>query len=122
MGETGIFLQPYLMFAIREVLQASTGYSPFELLYGRHPRGLLDVTKETWEGEATPYRSIIEHISMMQDRIAAVLLLVREHMERAQEAQKRVYDLGAKVCTFSPRDRVLVLVPTVDCKFLGGGG
>lgn len=56
---------------------------------------------------------------MMQDRIAAVLPLVREHMERAQEAQKRVYDRGAKVCTFSPGDRVLVLVPAVDCKFLG---
>lgn len=46
-GRNWDFLQPYLMFAIREVLQASTGYSPFELLYGRHPRGLLDVAKET---------------------------------------------------------------------------
>ncbi|KAG6939121.1 hypothetical protein G0U57_003090, partial [Chelydra serpentina] len=32
-------LLPYLMFAIRKVPQASTGFSLFELLYGRHPRG-----------------------------------------------------------------------------------
>ena len=28
-------LVPYLLFAYREVSQASTGFSPFELLYGR---------------------------------------------------------------------------------------
>ncbi len=32
-----------------EVPQASTGFSPFELLYGRQPRGVLDVLRETWE-------------------------------------------------------------------------
>ncbi len=33
----------YLLFAYREVPQASTGFSPFELLYGRRVRGPLDV-------------------------------------------------------------------------------
>uniref|UniRef100_A0A8C5LXD0 Integrase catalytic domain-containing protein n=1 Tax=Leptobrachium leishanense TaxID=445787 RepID=A0A8C5LXD0_9ANUR len=117
-GKNWDFLLPYLMFAIWEVPQASTGYSPFELLYSRHPRGLLDIAKETWEGETTPYKSVIEHISMMQDRIAAVMPLVREHMEQAQEAQRRVYNRGAKVRSFNPGDRVLVLVPTVESKFL----
>ncbi len=36
------WLEP-LLFALPEVLQASTGFSPFELLYGRQPRGVLDV-------------------------------------------------------------------------------
>ncbi len=36
------WLEP-LLFAVREVPQASTGFSPFELLYGRQPRGVLDV-------------------------------------------------------------------------------
>ncbi len=34
------WLEP-LLFAVREVPQASTGFSPFELLYGRQPRGCL---------------------------------------------------------------------------------
>ncbi len=42
------WLEP-LLFAVREVPQASTGFSPFELLYGRQPRGVLDVLRETWE-------------------------------------------------------------------------
>uniref|UniRef100_A0A803J7L8 Gypsy retrotransposon integrase-like protein 1 n=1 Tax=Xenopus tropicalis TaxID=8364 RepID=A0A803J7L8_XENTR len=111
-------LLPYLMFAIREVPQSSTGYSPFELLYGRHPRGLLDIAKETWEGEVTPHRSVIEHVSQMQDRIASVMPFVKEHLAQAQAAQQRIYNRNAKIRVFSPGDRVLVLVPTVESKFL----
>jgi len=41
---------PYLLLAYREVPQESTGFSPFELLYGRRVRGPLDVLKEAWVG------------------------------------------------------------------------
>ncbi|CAJ0960675.1 unnamed protein product [Ranitomeya imitator] len=111
-------LLPYLMFSIREVPQASTGFSPFELLYGRHPRGLLDIAKETWEVEVTPHRSVIEHVALMQQRIAKVMPIVKEHLLQAQEAQARVYNRSARVRQFNPGDRVLVLVPTVESKFL----
>uniref|UniRef100_A0A8C5Q1T7 Gypsy retrotransposon integrase-like protein 1 n=1 Tax=Leptobrachium leishanense TaxID=445787 RepID=A0A8C5Q1T7_9ANUR len=48
-GKDWDMLLPYLLFAIREIPQSSTRFSPFELLYGRHPRGLLDILRETWE-------------------------------------------------------------------------
>ena len=44
-------LLPYLLFASREFLQASTGFSPVELLYGGHVRGFLGILKESWVGE-----------------------------------------------------------------------
>ena len=34
---------PYVLFSNREVPQATVGFRPFELLYGRDPRGPLDV-------------------------------------------------------------------------------
>ncbi|KAL1258958.1 hypothetical protein QQF64_009535 [Cirrhinus molitorella] len=40
---------PYVLYGIREVPQASTGFTPFKLLFGRQPRGLLDVAREAWE-------------------------------------------------------------------------
>ena len=43
-------LLPYLLFAYREVPQASTGFSPFELLYGHVVRGPLDILSESWQG------------------------------------------------------------------------
>ena len=39
---------PYVLFAYREVPQTTVGFSPFELLYGRDPQGLLDVLQEEW--------------------------------------------------------------------------
>ncbi|CAH2247248.1 PREDICTED: uncharacterized protein LOC108718501 [Pelobates cultripes] len=117
-GKNWDCLLPYLMFSIREVPQASTGFSPFELLYAHHPRGLLDIAKETWEQESNPYRSVIEHIAQMQDRMAAVMPIVKEHMQKAQDAQKNSYNKNARLRVFHPGDRVLVLVPTVENKFL----
>ena len=40
---------PYLLFAYREVPQSSTGFSTFELLYGRQVRGTLDLLKASLE-------------------------------------------------------------------------
>ncbi|KAG6924293.1 hypothetical protein G0U57_017846, partial [Chelydra serpentina] len=60
---------PYLMFAIREVPQTSTGFSPFELIYGRHPHGILDIAKEYCEEQPYRGRNIIEHVIQMRDRI-----------------------------------------------------
>lgn len=110
------FLLLYLMFAIREVAQTSLGFSPFEVLYGRHPWGILDIARETWEQQATPYHSVIDHIAQMLDRIAAITPLVKEHMRQAQEAQRFTYNKNARLLVFQPDDRVLVLVPMVEYK------
>lgn len=37
-----------LLFAVREVPQTSTGYLPFELLFWRKPKGVLDLAQEQW--------------------------------------------------------------------------
>ena len=55
-------LIPYLLFAYREVPQASTGFSPFELLYGRSVRGPLDVVRELWESSSRSTESVVSHI------------------------------------------------------------
>jgi len=54
---------PYLLFAYQEVPQSSTGFSPFELLYGRKVRCPLDVLKEAWEGEQLEQQvNMVSHI------------------------------------------------------------
>jgi len=45
---------PAVLFAYREVPRVSTGFSPFELLYDRTVRGLMQVLKELWTGNETP--------------------------------------------------------------------
>ena len=48
-----LYLDP-LLFAYREVPQANTGFSPFELLYGRSVRGLLCLLEELWSEDSEP--------------------------------------------------------------------
>ena len=75
---------PYLLFAYREVPQASTGFSPFELLYGRQVRGPLDVLRETWEGPATPKtQSILAHVLTMRAKMEEMTEMVQANLEKA---------------------------------------
>ena len=58
---------PALLFAIREVLQESLGFSPFKLLYGRNVKGPMAILRELWSGEQvlSTYQYVIE----LRDRL-----------------------------------------------------
>uniref|UniRef100_A0A8C5R7L0 Gypsy retrotransposon integrase-like protein 1 n=1 Tax=Leptobrachium leishanense TaxID=445787 RepID=A0A8C5R7L0_9ANUR len=117
-GKDWDMLLPYLLFAIREIPQSSTRFSPFELLYGRHPRGLLDILRETWEGQGVTGTNPIQYVVGIRERMARVIPLVRQHMERAQETQSHIYNQKATARRFSQGDRVMILVPTAESKLL----
>ena len=48
-----------LFWLYRAVPQASTGLSPFELLYGRSVRGPLDILREMWEASTKSSENIV---------------------------------------------------------------
>ncbi|KAG1926960.1 hypothetical protein F2P79_024577 [Pimephales promelas] len=79
---------PYLLFAYREVPQASTGFSPFELLYGRQVRGPLDLLKEKWEGPKDGMCSVVQYVVQMRERLEEMTSLAQENIRRAQQTQK----------------------------------
>ena len=105
-------LLPYLLFAYREVPQASTGFSPFELLYGRDVRGPLDVLKERWEVNSATTESVVSHLLQMRERMEQMTGLVKENMRRAQRTQKTWYDQGTRSREFQTGDQVLILLPS----------
>ena len=77
-------LVPYVLFAYREVPQASTGFSPFELVYGRAVRGLLDVLKESWEVGSKSSESVISYVISVQERLEKMAELASENLGKAQ--------------------------------------
>ena len=111
-------LLPYLLFAYREVPQASTGFSPFELLYGRAVRGPLDVIKATWKADERSNESVVSYVLCIQDRLTKMAELVKDNLEKAQETQKKWYDLNARERSFELGEKVLVLLPTSTNKLL----
>ena len=109
---------PYLLFAYREVPQASTGFSPFELVYGRSVRGPLDVLRETWEANQQSEESIVSYILSTREKLKQMSDIVQENVQKSQDTQKRWYDKNARFREFGPGDPVLVLLPTSSSKLL----
>eukprot|EP00731_Ephydatia_muelleri_P022383 Em0014g974a len=111
-------LIPYLLFAYREVPQASTGFSPFELLYGRDVRGPLDILRETWEGNESQDESVVSYVLSTREKLKQMVDCVHENLTKQQDRQKRWYDAKARMREFKPGDLVLVLLPTSTNKLL----
>ena len=102
-------LVPYLLFAYCEVPQASTGFSPFELLYGKIARRPLDVLCETWEVSKQSEES---YVLSMCEKLKDMAEIVQKNLAKSQDKQKRWYDKNGKFREFSPGDPVMVLLPT----------
>lgn len=62
-------LLPYMPFAIREGPEASIGFTPFKLLFGQHPGGLVDAARETWKEQLSLFHSLGKYIQDMQEQI-----------------------------------------------------
>ena len=80
-----------MLFAYREVPQSTTGFSPFELLYGREVRGPLDVLKEEWEAEKHSDESVVSHILAIRERMEEMTEIVKDNMKEAQQQQRTWY-------------------------------
>ena len=79
-------MTPFLLFAYREVPQSSTGFSPFELLYGKQVRGPLDVLRESWEANSKSKESAVSYvlsIHVFHDTLDTMHSLVAENMQDA---------------------------------------
>ena len=111
-------LLPYVLFAYREVPQASIGFSPFELIYGWKIRGPMAVLKEAWESGKSQDASVIAHVVQIREQLQQMTDLVEHNMEKAQDNQKKWYDRNARSRKFDSKDQVLVLLPTATSKLL----
>ena len=99
---------PYLLFAYREVPQSTTGFSPFELLYGRKVRGPLDVVREEWDADKKSAQSVLSHILAIRERMEEMTTIVHDNWKKAQSRQKTWYDQNARDRELKPGDEVLV--------------
>ncbi|KAJ8026967.1 hypothetical protein HOLleu_31953 [Holothuria leucospilota] len=60
---------PFVMFAARESLQESLGFSPFELVFGHTVRGPLKLLKEKWLSDPGEDIHLLDYVSRFKDRL-----------------------------------------------------
>jgi len=84
-----------LLFAVRESIQESLGFSPFEFVFGRVIRGPLKLLKETWLAEDI-HSNIPDYVSDLHDRLSALAQLAQKNLKSSQDRMKQWYDKRAR--------------------------
>ena len=99
-----------LLFAAREAVQETLGFSPFELVFGHTVRGPLKLLKEKWLSEKSDI-NLLDYVSNFKHRLNRVTDIAKENLKQGQAKMKQWYDKHAKERVFKPGDKVLVLFP-----------
>ena len=100
-----------LLFAVRESVQESLGFSPFELVFGHTVRGPLKLLKQKFLSTDDSSLNLLQYVSDFKDRLSKACEAARTNLKSAQRKMKRWYDENAKERKFMPEDRVLALLP-----------
>jgi hypothetical protein len=106
------------LFAYREIPQESTGYSPFELLYGRVPKGPSELLYHAWTGSSRD-----DDQNPVSQYVADLKEVLSDTVRRAQDAVQSVSKKNRgyrsqKLRTLSEGKQVLVLLPTDQNKMI----
>ena len=103
----------FALFAAREAVQESLGFSPFELIFGHTVRGPMHLLKEKWLAD-TAELNLLEYVSEFREKIFSAIKLAQENMTRSQINMKQIYDKNTKIRSFQPGDQVLVFLPITE--------
>ena len=100
---------PLILFAYRVAPNATTGESPFYLLYGREPRLPLDVTL------LLPDSNVSSSVAELRARLVSNLeesqKIIASNTQLAQQKMKLQYDKNAAPVTFDIGSKVWVYTP-----------
>ena len=99
-----------LLFAARESVQESLGFSPFELVFGHNVRGPLSLLNEQWSYSDTQI-GLLDYVLKFKERLRKACELAKQNLQSAQHKMKTWYDRKARSRSFGPGDKVLVLFP-----------
>ena len=100
-----------LLFAVRESVQESLGFSPFELVFGHSVRGPLKLLKEKFlSNDETPL-NLLQYVSDFRNRLFRACEVARSNLKKSQGKMKARYDNHVIDRKFKPGDKVLALLP-----------
>ncbi|XP_055004473.1 uncharacterized protein LOC129407440 [Boleophthalmus pectinirostris] len=90
----------------------STGYTPYYLMFGRHPRLPVDLVFGLSDSRKSCEYS--EYVQTLHTALSKAYAQANQSSHHAKQQQKKHYDKRAKGQAFSPGDRVLVKICHVE--------
>ena len=112
---------PALLFAFRDAQHSSTGFSPFELIYGHRVRGPLAFLRACWSSSEVITKEDVDnhqYVTDMKERLKQTCALARQNLNQAQVKYKTQFDKRTKIRSFKAGTKVLVFLPTSSHKLL----
>ncbi|XP_067664261.1 uncharacterized protein [Haliotis asinina] len=91
----------------------TTGYSPFYLMFGRHPRLPIDLAFGL-DMESVISTSMLKYTKTLQGKLRNAYEIAARKASESQSQQKSFYDLRARAAVLDVGDRVLVKVVAFD--------
>jgi len=92
---------PWVLFVYREVSVETLDYSPFELMFGCTVSGPLHLIKQ----------GVVEFILNTRERLRHALDFANTQAVEERSKAKVWYDRRARLSTFQPGDKIMVLLP-----------
>ena len=79
-----------LLFAVRESVQESLGFSPFELVFGHTVRGPLKLLKEKFLSNNDSSLNLLQYVSDFKDRLSRACEAARTNLVSTKENETLV--------------------------------
>jgi len=98
-------------FAYSTSIHASTGYSPYYLMFGRQP--VLPVDVEYGTTQLSQHQSLNGHATKLDKQLASAFELARRTSGIQHERQRQYYDAKANGESYTVGDLVWLLNPKV---------
>ncbi|GFO13362.1 gypsy retrotransposon integrase-like protein 1 [Plakobranchus ocellatus] len=111
---------PAALFAYRGQVHSSTGFSPFYLLFGRAPRGPMQILSDVFLNKnlsrdtSFQYQYVID----LHNRIRKGWRVAQESVRDSASESRLRHEPKSRLKHFMPGDEVLVLLPTSDNKLV----
>ena len=96
-----------LTHAYNAAIHDSTGFSPYYLMFGRHPRLAMDAFLGIGSGEDVP-KSKQDYSDRLKDRLQFAYKKAGEKAKKTGETYKMYYDRKVRHAVLEPGDRVLI--------------
>ena len=105
----------YVLWALRETPNETTGVPPWLLVYGHILRGPLTILKENWTGQTelpfTLGKSTVKYLQELRENLERANKYATSHTGRAKQRYISRYNLRARDKQFDIGEKVLLLIP-----------
>ena len=100
------------LFAYRDSKHKSTGFTPFQLLYGHETRGPLSIIRNSWINDPDKYVELSdEYVEEIKEKLIEFRKKAEENISDSQRSQEKYYNKNTKLREFKENEEVWVLLP-----------